>query len=146
MSTIQEKFFAVMKGLGTVAQEAVQNYIDEKVFQAVSQEKERGVHNAIDALIEIGVTDKERITKFLQKYGDMRESEAKNISEQVEAVTIPTKKLADYLAKKHYSSSEIKEFMKVNMVTIKLRHEPELRKLKPEELMKKVQASKKEKK
>ena len=82
----------------------------------------------------------------MQKYGDMRESEAKDISEQVEAVTIPTKKLADYLAKKQYSSSEIKEFLKANMVTIKLRHDPELRKLKPEELMREVQASKKEKK
>lgn len=145
MSTIQEKFFTVMKGLGIVAQEAIQNYIDEKVFQAVSQEKESGVHNAINALIEIGITDEERIIKFLQKYSDMRESEAKAASEEIITVEIPSKSLVDYLAKQGYTDQEIKNFMKSNMVRIKLRHDPKLARLKPAEIVKQLKNNTKEK-
>lgn len=124
MSTKKEKFLNVVRGLGDVAQEAIQSYIDEEINQAVSREKNAGMHNAVDALIEIGVTDEERIIKFLQKYGDMRESEAKAASKEIITVEIPSKRLVGHLVKQGYTDQEVANFMKSNMARIKLRHDP----------------------
>lgn len=103
------------------------------------------MHNAVDALIEIGVTDEERIIKFLQKYGDMRESEAKAASKEIITVEIPSKRLVGHLVKQGYTDQEVANFMKSNMARIKLRHDPKLGRLKPAEMVKQVKDNAKEK-
>ena len=62
----------VRNAVGQGILEGVQNYVDDKVLK----EREIGIENAISAMLEF-CNDEEKIIQMLQKYWDLRRSEAK---------------------------------------------------------------------
>lgn len=109
---------------------------------AFSDAIEIGITNTVAALYDSDVEDEE-IIRVLNKYWGINRDEAEDrlIFEKSQAAI---RELERYLKMQGFSSIDIKHFMKSNNVSVKIRHNNELWKLrhKPEKLMKEVQGSK----
>lgn len=109
---------------------------------AFSDAIEIGITNTMAALYDADVDDDE-IIRVLNKYWGINRDEAEErlIYEKRQAAI---RELERYLKMQGFSAIEIKQFMKTNNASIKIRHSNELWKLrrKPEKLMKEVQDSK----
>jgi hypothetical protein len=112
------------------------NQDKEEIF---SDAIEIGIINTISALYDADVNDDE-IIRILNKYWGINKDEAEErlIFEKFQAAI---RELEGYLKMQGYSAAEIRQFMKSNQASIKIRHNNELWKLrrKPEKLMKEVQ-------
>lgn len=73
MSSVKEVF----KGLGGEILESIRNSHREIIDDVVFEERILGIENATAAMIEVGIEDR-IIIQMLQKYWDLRLSEAKS--------------------------------------------------------------------
>lgn len=109
---------------------------------AFSDAIEVGIENTIAALYDADVDDDE-IIRVLNKFWGINRAVAEDrlVFEKSQAAI---RELKRFLKMEGYSSSKINEFMKSNKVSIKIRHNNELWKLRndPMRLMKEVQESK----
>ncbi|GEM_PF-1295476 len=116
--------------------------INQEGEEAFSDAIEIGISNTMAALYDAEVDDEE-IIRALNKYWGINRDDAENrlIYEKRQAAI---RELEQFLRMQGYSAIEIKQFMKSNKVSIKIRHSNELWKLrrKPEKLMKEVQEAK----
>ena len=115
------------------------NKVGEEAF---SEAIEIGIENTISSLYDANVSDDE-IIRVLNKFWGINKNEAKNriIYEKSQTAI---RELEHYLRMQGWCVMKIKEFMKSNMVGIKIRHNNELWKLRyePEKLMQEVQKEK----
>lgn len=106
---------------------------------AFSDAIEIGITNTISALYDADV-DEERIFHVLNKYWGINRDEAEErlIYEKSQAAI---RELKHFLKMQNYSATKINEFMESYRVSIKIRHDNELWKLRrnPEKLMQVVQ-------
>lgn len=113
--------------------------LNETGERAFSEAIEIGIQNTIASLYDANVNDDE-IIRILNKIWGINKSEAEDLI-VYEKIQATIRELEHYLKMKGWSYVKIEEFMKSNMVRIKVRHNNELWKLryKPEKLMKEVQ-------
>lgn len=109
---------------------------------AFSDAIEIGITNTMAALYDADVDDDE-IIRVLNKYWGINRDEAEELL-VYEKSQAAIRELERFLKMQGFSAIEIKQFMKSNNASIKIRHSNELWKLrrKPEKLMKAVQDSK----
>jgi hypothetical protein len=127
----------ILSGTSDIAIDAVKNYIDEKVNISITKERNNGIEITTETLIEAGIKDAV-IINLLVKYWGLLDDEARDIVRIIKTIQYPYKALAFYLKEQGYTSKEVKDFMAVNHVRIKLRTNHELWKLTPDKLMQKV--------
>ncbi|MEY2196666.1 hypothetical protein AB7942_28720 [Neobacillus sp. BF23-41] len=130
----------ILSGTSDIAIDAVKNYIDEKVNKSITKERNNGIEITTETLIEAGIKDAV-IINLLVKYWGLLDDEARDIVRIIKTIVYPYNALAFYLKEQGYTSKEVKDFMNVNHVRIKLRHNHELWKL-PDKLMQKVKEHK----
>ncbi|AJA48496.1 hypothetical protein CPAST_c24260 [Clostridium pasteurianum DSM 525 = ATCC 6013] len=123
--------------LGDSGREAFNSIINNEVEEAVAYERENGIINAAAALKDAKVNEEDILT-FLQKHWNICRDEA----EDYLRVKYPYRELESYLTKRGLSSEAVENFMKSNLVRIKLRHNQILWKLSPEKLMKAIEENK----
>lgn len=112
------------------------NEVGEEAF---SQAIEIGIENTIASLYDSNINDDEIISALNKFWGiNKNEAESRIIYEKSKATI---RELECYLKMQGWNVSKINQFMKSNMVSVKIRHNNELWKLrhKPEKLMKEVQ-------
>lgn len=131
----------ILSGTSDIAIDAVKNYIDEQVNISITKERNNGIEITTETLIEAGIKDVV-IFNLLVKYWGLLDDEARDIVRIIKTIEYPYKALAFYLKEQGYTSKEVKDFMNVNHVRIKLRTNHELWKLTPDKLMKKVKEHK----
>lgn len=115
------------------------NRVGEEAF---SEAIEKGIENTIASLYDSDVSDYE-IIRVLNKFWGINKNEAESrIIYEKDQATI--REIKHYLKMQGCSDIRIKEFMKLNRVSIKIRHNNELWKLRrrPEKLMQEVQKEK----
>lgn len=115
------------------------NRVSEDAF---SEAIEKGIENTIASLYDADVSDDE-IIRVLNKFWGINKSEAESriIYEKSQATI---REVKHYLKMQGWSDIRIKDFMKLNRVSIKIRHNNELWKLRrrPEKLIQEVQKEK----
>lgn len=114
------------------------NQAGEKAF---SQAIEIGIENTIAALYDANVEDKVIIHVVCEHWGiTVSEVEERLINEKFEAVI---RELCKYLRLQGFTESEITDFIKINQVRTKIRHNTDLWKLKnnPEKLLKIIKSN-----
>ena len=115
------------------------NRVSEDAF---SEAIEKGIENTIASLYDADVSDDE-IIRVLNKYWGINKSGAESsiIYEKSQATI---REVKHYLKMQGWSDIRIKDFMKLNRVSIKIRHNNELWKLRrrPEKLIQEVQKEK----
>lgn len=111
--------------------------INNEVDEAVTYERENGIINTAAALKDAKVNEEDILT-FLQKHWNICRNEA----EDYLRVKYPYRELKSYLAKQGLNADAVENFMKSNMVRIKLRHNQILWKLSTEKLMKEIEENK----
>ena len=131
----------ILSGTSDIAIDAVKNYIDEKVNISITKERNNGIEITTETLIEAGIKDAV-IINLLVKYWGLLDDEAWDIVRIIKTIEYPYKALAFYLKEQGYTSKGVKDFMVVNHVRIKLRHNHGLWKLTPDKLMQKVKEHK----
>lgn len=112
------------------------NQFGEKAF---SEAIEIGIENTIASLYDAKVADKEIIRVVGEHWGiDNKEAEERLLYEKVQAVK---RSLSQYMRLQGYTSSEISNFMKSNMVSFKIRKNKDWWKFKdnPEKIFKLIQ-------
>ena len=127
----------ILSGTSDIAIDAAKNYIDEKVNISITKERNNGIEITTETLIEAGIKDAV-IISLLEKYWGLLDDEARDAVRIIKTIEYPYKALAFYLKEQGHTSTEVKDFMVVNNVHSKLRHDHELWKLTPEKLMQKV--------
>lgn len=127
----------ILPGAMDIFSDAGRNYIDEKVKTAIKKERNNGIEITIETLIEAGIKDAV-IINLLEKYWGLLDDEPREAVRTIKTIEYPYKALAFYLKGQGYTSTEVEDFMDMNHVRTKLRHNHELWKLAPEKLMKKV--------
>ncbi len=116
--------------------------MNEVAEEAFLQAIEIGIENTIASLYDTNVNDDEIISALNKFWGiNKNEAESRIIYEKSKATI---RELEYYLKMQGWDASKINQFMKSNMVRIKIRHNNELWKLrrKPEKLMQEVQKPK----
>lgn len=112
------------------------NKVGEEAF---SEAIEKGIENTIASLYDADVRDDE-IIRVLNKFWGINKNEAESriIYEKSQATI---REVKHYLKMQGWSDIRIKEFMKLNKVSIKIRNNNELWKLRrrPEKLIQEVQ-------
>lgn len=115
------------------------NRVSEDAF---SEAIEKGIENTIASLYDADVSDDE-IIRVLNKFWGINKSEAESriIYEKSQATI---REVKHCLKMQGWSDIRIKDFMKLNRVSIKIRHNNELWKLRrrPEKLIQEVQKEK----
>ena len=115
------------------------NRVSEDAF---SEAIEKGIENTIASLYDSDVSDDE-IIRVLNKFWGINKSEAeRRIIYEKSQATI--REVKHYLKMQGWSDIRIKDFMKLNRVSIKIRHNNELWKLRrrSEKLIQEVQKEK----
>lgn len=123
--------------LGDTGSEALYSIINNKVEEAVAYERENGIINTTAALKDAKVNEEDILT-FLQKHWNICRDEADDYLK----VKYPYRELKSHLYKQGLNSDSVENFMKSNMVRIKLRHNQTLWKLSPGKLMKEIEKNK----
>lgn len=131
MSSSIEKF-----GKETLAliMDSVRDVHDERIKDAVSDAIEKGIAITAAALYEARVEDT-AIINLLQKHWLIYEDEATEFLRYERTVECPSRALKAYLTGQGFNSRYLKDFMTKNKVRMKLRHDPNLWKLTPAELI-----------
>jgi len=136
---VKEFLSSGARTLAAYALDAYENRLDEEGSNAFADAIEIGIANTVAALYEANVEDNE-IIRVLNLIWGINEDEATDrlVFEKTQALL---RELKDYLRLQGMSSKDILNFMRSNKVSMKLRHNPDLRALrrKPEKLMKAVQ-------
>ncbi|KNZ41858.1 hypothetical protein [Acetobacterium bakii] len=127
----------ISNGIGNIFKDAGRDLIDEKVNIAIKKERKNGIEITIETLIEAGIKDAV-IINLLEKYWGLLDDEPREAVRYIKTFEYPYKALTFYLKGQGYTSTEVEDFMNMNHVRIKLRHNRELSKLSPEKLMHKV--------
>ena len=131
----------ILSGASDIAIDAVNNYIDEKVNISTTKERNKGIEITTETLIEAGIKDAD-IINLLVKYWGLLDDEARDTVRIIKTIVYPYNALAFYLKEQGYTSTGVKDFMIVNHVRKKLKHNHELWKLNPDKLMQKVKEQK----
>ncbi len=134
LSSKEEILKKIIAVLGDAGREGFYSIINNEVKEAVAYERENGIINTAAALKDAKVNEEDILT-FLQKHWNIYRDEADDYLR----VKYPYRELESYLAKRGLNSDAVENFMKSNMVRIKLRHNPILWKLSPEKLMKAIE-------
>lgn len=114
--------------------DSARNVIDERINEAVKKANEEGTAITAAALYEAGVEDTV-IINLLQKHWRIYEDEATEVLRYERTVECPSRALKAYLTGQGLNSRDIRDYMTKNKVGIKLRHDPNLWKLTPAELI-----------
>ena len=142
IDTIKEYLATGGKFVGRLALKYYGESLNQAGESAFSEAIEIGIANSIAALYAANVGDKEIIRVMNECWGiTAQETEDRLIYEKSQATI---RALRQYLKLQGFSTLEIGEFMKLNRVSFKIRHEKELWKLRndPKKLMKAVQENK----
>ncbi len=137
MTQVKYTFEKAMVGLGEAAKDAIQNYLDEIVDNAADRERNFGIQNAVEALLE-AKTDDDDIIRYLEKYWDINDTEAMDAVRIIKTQVHPKNELKYYLKKQGYSEREIRDFVVSNHVGPELRRDHELWKLTPAKLVERL--------
>lgn len=132
-------FVDKLKDFGLEIFEEVRFSNDERINEQI---REVGIMKTIAALYDGNVKDDE-IIRLLNKYWNVPANEAE-MRLEYEKIETPKRELELYLKRKGMTQTEIREFFKQNNVSIRLRHEAELRALwkSPDKLLARFQKQK----
>ena len=112
---------------------------DREIQEAKEFEFSRGLDRAVAALFEV-TKEKAVIVTLLQKYWSIDMGEAEKRVQREARTCAPVRGLNRLLKeKKNYTDEEVERFMHDNKVISRLRFEPGLSTMKPEQLYKELQ-------
>ena len=112
---------------------------DREIQEAKEFEFSRGLDRAVAALFEV-TKEKAVIVTLLQKYWSIDMGEAEKRVQWEARTCAPVRGLKRLLKeKKNYTDEEVERFMHDNKVISRLRFEPELSTMKPEQLYRELQ-------
>jgi hypothetical protein len=131
MSSSKEEF-----GKKTLAlvRDSVRDVIDERIDEAVEDVNVKGIAITAAALYEAGVEDTV-IINLLQKHWHIDIDDATEALRYERTVKCPSRALRAYLTSQGLDPRDLRDFMIKNKVGIKLRHDPNLWKLTPADLI-----------
>lgn len=139
---IKEYFWTGGKIVSGLALKIYGNSIESVTENAFLDAIEIGIENTIAALYDANNSDDEIVRALVKYWGiSKEEAEKRLIHEKMQS---PIRELIHYMKMQGFSSVEIDQFIKTNKVSIKIRHQNDIRDLrhKPEKLMKVVQEMK----
>lgn len=111
----------------------------QEIQEAVDFEFSRGLDRAVAALFEV-TKDKSAIVPMLQKYWGIDIDEAEKRVQWEARTCAPIRGLERLLReKKNYTDEEAQRYIRESKVVSRLRQEPELSKMKPEQLYNELQ-------
>ena len=114
--------------------DSARNAIDERINEAVIKANVEGIAITAAALYEARVEDTV-IINLLQKHWHIDGDEATEVLRYERTVKCPIRDLRAYLTGQGLNSRDLNVFMTKNKVGIKLRHDPNLWKKTPAELI-----------
>jgi hypothetical protein len=114
--------------------DSVRNRCDERINEALKYARVEGIEITAAALYEAGVDDTV-IINLLQKHWHIDVDDATEVLRFERTVEFPSRALRDYLTGQGLNSRDIEDFMTKYKVRKKLRHDPNLWKLPPAELI-----------
>lgn len=122
-----------------VTREGVGRFMDDERQEAADIQWRRDVMNATMAFAEFGA-DEYRIFELLNKYFNINDiAEAREYIKEGAQIRYPFRRLVDYLLASGFNHDSARDFMEKNLVKEKLRHDPSLANLPPEELKLRVE-------
>lgn len=131
-----------IKSVGALALNIYGESLNQAGEQAFSEAIELGIENTISALYDAKVNDKEICRVVSEHWGiSYQQAEDRLVWEKQQATI---RSLKQYLKLQGYSTTDINYYIRDNNISIKVRHDKDLWKLKdnPEKLLKMIEAKK----
>ena len=125
--------------LGETAREVIFDHENRSVQEAVEHEYIRGLHRSLAALADVS-SDKAAIERSLRRHWGIDQDEAERLVQHEMREKLPIRRLVDYLKReKNYSPLEARKFIEDSNLPERLKDEPALSTMKPEQLYKELQ-------
>lgn len=124
--------------LEETARGAVFDHEDRAVQEAGEYELYRDLRRLVAALVDVS-NDKEAIAGSLRRHWGIDQDEAERLVRQEMREHLPIRRLMDYLkSEKNYSPLEAREFIGSSRLPERLKNEPALSTMRPEQLYKEL--------
>lgn len=130
---------AIVSFLGDAARQVIIDHENQTVEEVTRYERLSGLRKSVAALCDVS-NDKETIVESLRRHWGIDSFEAERYVQREMREHLPIRRLVRYLkSEKNYSSLEAKKFIEEHELPEKLKEDPDLSTMKPEQLYKKLQ-------